>query len=442
MKPLTAEQVERIKEKPLAAKTVEHIKPSDKREEYPDAIVPGLYLIVQPGGHKSWAVRYRLHGRPAKHTIGRFPAVDLAKARAEARAVIEGIQLGKPPRQVRADADAAAPRTFAWLAEQFVERYARSKNNQGEVKKRTWKEDQRNLRNEFGAWANRTASSITSDDVLALIETKAATAPIRARRLFALIRKVFGWAVGKKLLPANPAANIKPGDHTDIFTKEEPRKHSLYGDELLALQRALPRLEWPWRPIVQLCLLSGQRRGEVAGMRWDELDLEKGEWLLPEARTKGKREHVVPLTGEMVEIIAALPRLERSPLLFPAQGANDRPASGFSKAKLRLDALMTDELRKMSEADGKPREFRPWRVHDLRRTCATAMQRLNVMPFVVSKLLNHSLGASASMVTKIYATYDYLPERRAALEAWSKYLKALREGKNGNNIIQIVGRAA
>jgi integrase len=416
--------------KPLTALAVERIKPCEKRVEIPDALAPGLYLVVQRSGYKSWAVRYRLNGRTAKHTIGRFPAFDLARARIEARAVLEDVQRGKAPKQAHADAAAAAPRTFAWLGEQFVERYAKGR-------KRTWREDERNLRGEFADWAARTASEISKGDILELLEKKAKSAPIRARRLFALVRKLFSWAVEVDLLAESPAASIKT---RNLPGKERSRDRVLRDDELLALQRALERLEWPWAPIITLALLTGQRRGECAGVRWQDLDLDARVWTLPSERTKAGRVHDVPLTEELVQLIEKLPRFERSAFVFPAAGSNYTAASGFSKAKARLDRLMVAELAKMSAMDGKPHAFADWRVHDLRRTCATVLQRLNVQPHVVSALLNHSPGQTISTVTQVYARHRYSDERRAALEAWGNYLAALREKKNRNNVVPITRR--
>lgn len=413
--------------KVLTELAVQRTKAATKRIEIPDRIVPGLYLIVQPkpSEHKSWAVRYRIHGTPKKHTLGPWPTLDLAKARAKAREAIEAICSGKSPKQAELDKAAATPRTFAWLCEQYIERYAKPR-------KRTAAEDERALKGEFAAWIERTVGEIKKADVLAMIEAKAKTAPTRARRLFALLRKVFNWGVEMDLLTASPVAGIKA---KNLPGRESSRDRVLTPDELRAFERSLARLEWPWAPCLRLVLLTGQRRGEVAGMRWPDLDLPAKVWTLPREQTKAGRVHDVPLTDEMLAILGALPKFEGTDLVFPARGNKEREVSGFSKLKARLDDLMREELAKMNAADEGEREFKAWRVHDLRRTCATTLQRLKFPPYVVSALLNHSPGAAMSTVTAVYARHRYAEERRTALEAWSRYLHELESPQAGGNVL-------
>ena len=110
--------------KPLTVAAVEKMKGAAARREVPDALVPGLYLIVQPSGRKSWALRYRRQGKPAKHTIGSYPAVELTDARDQARDLLKDLAKGKTPEQSKADRKAAEPLTFEALAADYIERHA------------------------------------------------------------------------------------------------------------------------------------------------------------------------------------------------------------------------------------------------------------------------------------------------------------------------------
>jgi integrase len=160
--------------------------------------------------------------------------------------------------------------------------------------------------------------------------------------------------------------------------------------------------------LVQLLILTAQREGEVATMRWSDLDLDAGIWTLASAQTKAKRAHLIPLSAATVEILRALPRFDGCDFVFPAnRTGNAGPVSGFSKVKGRLDKIcgITD-----------------WVFHDLRRTTATKLAELRVPPHVTEKILNHSASRTIGPMGKIYQRYDYLEERRGALEQWAAAL--------------------
>lgn len=179
--------------------------------------------------------------------------------------------------------------------------------------------------------------------------------------------------------------------------------------ELAAILKAADRQGWPFGPVVNLLTLTAQRRGEVVGMAWEEVDLKAKLWTIPGERTKNHRPHVVPLTDTAVAIVEALPRVEGSPLVFPARGYLDRAYSGYSKGKRELDALA---------------EQHDWTLHDLRRTAATGMARAGVPPHVVERLLNHVPGTFGG-VAGVYNRFGYLDEMRAALAAWERHVVGL-----------------
>jgi integrase len=404
----------------LTAKAVEKMKTGEVRREVPDGLVPGLYLIVQPSGRKSWAVRGRLHGKPVKVTL---KAIELAKARTEARSAIGMLREGKDPRT-----EAAKPLTFGDLADQYIERWARPR-------KRTWIGDQDMIDRELRpVWGKRQAAEIARRDVLALIEAKARTAPIRANRLLALPRKLFTWAVNVDLLPGSPAAGVKPP------AKERSRDRILTDAELAAFWRATAAMGSVWGGYFQTLALTLQRKEEVAGMARPELDLaaDAALWTLSAARVKAGRVHDVPLVPAVVEIIKGVPEImidartgATSPILFTMSG---KPLSAFSAAKRRLDALMLAELSKAAKEGGEDPdqvELAPWRLHDLRRTGASNLARMGFPPHVLAAVLNHSPGATQG-ITAIYNRYRYGDEKRDALAAWARHVLGLVEQRPAN----------
>jgi integrase len=180
-----------------------------------------------------------------------------------------------------------------------------------------------------------------------------------------------------------------------------------------------------------LLLLTAQRRDEVGGVEWSELDLDRRLWIIPREKAKNDRAHEVQLSALAIEIIEALPRIGDR-FLFTTSG--DRPVSGFSKSKDRLDRHMLDLLRaELAEAGKDPdgAKIDDWILHDLRRTAATGMARLNIPPHVVDKVLNHVSG-SIRGVAAVYNRHAYLDERRAALEAWSRHVESLVRPSRSN----------
>ena len=194
--------------------------------------------------------------------------------------------------------------------------------------------------------------------------------------------------------------------------------------------RGAERVGWPFGAIFKLLLLTAQRESEVAGMRWGELNLPERAWIIPRERTKSDRAHVVYLSEIAAEIIEALPRV--GDLVFPTR--TGKALSSFSRAKDRLDALMLAQLR---EATGNPdAALAPWIIHDLRRTATTIMARLGIAPHVADKVLNHS-GGTIRGVAATYNRFQYLDERKAALEALARFVTGLVRPAAVTNVVPL-----
>ena len=223
-------------------------------------------------------------------TIGRFPTISLAAARAAARPLLQDAALGKDPataRKEKRDAD-----SFGELARIYVERYAREH-------KRSWEADQKMLNHDLlPMWANRKADSIERKDVIALLDRIVERgSPVQANRTLSCISKIFAFGVGRDLVKINPAYQVeKPGaEHSD--------DRFLNDTEIVLLWRALDDEPADLRDSVRLLLLTGQRKTEVTAMKWYEIDGD--EWTIPPARTKNKRRHLVPLCSQTAAILQA-----------------------------------------------------------------------------------------------------------------------------------------
>jgi integrase len=368
----------------------------------------GLYLVIQPTGAKSWAYRYRVGGKSRKLTLGTFPTIDVAKARSLCSAAALKTKAGGDPARDHKSAQSADD-TFEKVARLFVERYARPKN-------RTWAQSARWLglaageggslvltgKGAIAKWGGRKIGTIQRTDVIRLLDEMVDQCnPISANRLLAAVRKLFNWAEARYGLTNNPCHRVEmPGSET-------ARDRVLTDDELAAVWRATTGLSGYFESVVKLLILTGQRRSEVAGMEWRELDLAAKLWKLPRGRVKNDTGHEVPLSAQSLAVIESVPRIANRTLVFTTTG--ETPISGFWKAKIDIDGA--------SGVDG-------WTFHDLRRTAASGMARLGVSLPVIEKILNHSSGTFRGVVG-VYQRHSFAEEKRAALDLWGAHVARL-----------------
>jgi len=225
--------------------------------------------------------------------------------------------------------------------------------------------------------------------------------PISANRALSALRKLFSWATDRGMIEVNPVAGLKPP------VKAVARDRVLTDDELIACWKASETDGFPFEQYAKLMILTGQRRGEVAGMQWSELDFEKATWTIPAQRAKNATQHVVPLAPLALSPLKSVPRFLGSDFVFTTTGVT--PVSGFRKFKDRLEvAAGTDD----------------WRMHDIRRTVATNMAALGVRPHVIEAVLNHKSGI-VSGVAAGYNRHAYGQEKREALEKWAEHVERL-----------------
>jgi len=232
----------------------------------------------------------------------------------------------------------------------------------------------------------------------------------QVNRVRSQILAAFNWAIEREKIDVNPASGIKKRKGI-----EKSRDRVLTDDELRAIWRAADGLLEPSRSLVRAWILTGQRRDEVRCMAWTEIDLTRAIWTLPAARNKGKRDHEIPLAPAMGALLNALPR--RGKPVFTIDGG--RPYAGQKRLKQILD--------RESGVSG-------WTFHDFRRTASTGMAALHVPQDTIDRVLNHAKGTLAGT----YNRYDYLDQKRKALDAWAERVAFIvGDARDAVNVVPI-----
>jgi integrase len=401
-----------VAKKDFTDRTLKALKPAPagKRIILWDAQIPGFGIRVTDKscaadiGAFVLVTRYPGAKTPAPRRIGGYPAMSLGQARQIAREWRELIAQGVDPKRReeerqreearrRADTFAAA---FAAYADDRLTTLRTGAQVTGAIAKHV-----------LPLWGMRPMTELRRADVNELIRSIRKDAPISANRVLTYLKTFFIWAVDQDLIEASPAAAVRRP------SKEVRRDRVLTDQEVVAIWRGCENLGSFGRAF-RFMLASGQRRNEVGGMRWDELDLNAKTWTLARERTKADRAHEVPLSDLALSIINECPKLDG--FVFSA-GRGAAPC-GWSNAKSRID--------KSAPVSG-------WHLHDLRRTCATNLAKLGVDRLVISRILNHADDA----VTGIYDRHRYDHEKRRALDLWGQRLMAIVNGTDGGNVVRL-----
>lgn len=422
----------------LTKTAVEALSPGAKDIYCWDTQLSRFGLRMTPSGSRIYLVQYRsraVAGEPPKTrriTIGHHGkpwTVD--QARSEAKRLLAQVDLAGDPfadreadrlaRRAAIDAaEAEALRladrqrdTFKAVAERFID--LRAKRN------RSWQETERLLRHgPVAQWGERHIGDIRRADVADLIDGIARRSPAIARATFAAVRPLFSWCLERDLITTSPCEGLRAPP------RPKSRERVLTDEEIKLAWQGSDRLSGLFGPLVKLLILTGQRRAEVAGMTWAELDLDAGVWRLTGDRTKNSRAHEVDLSDQALAVIADIPKT--GPHLFPARG--EGAARGFSATKRQLNRRVREAGEAELDAEEKAEELpdaSTWRLHDLRRTAATGMAALGVAPHVVERVLNHVSGSQGGLVG-VYQRHEYRAERKAALAAWGSKVEAIVKG--------------
>jgi integrase len=359
-------------------------------------------------GDPVYVIKYRASGRQRFVTIGRHGSPWTPdKARREAKRLFGLVADGKDPQEEKRDARAKAADTLGKVVDDYL-KHAKKKQ-----KPRSYAETKRHLLVNWKSLHSVSVFQLRRRQVavrLAEIETERGR--VTAARARAALSAMFNWAIREGFdIAANPVFG------TNRPAEPKSRERVLTDRELVEIWRA--SRDDDYGRIIKLLILTVQRRNEVGGMRWTEIDGQI--WTIPGTRTKNHREQVVPLPDFVLAIINASPRRVNCDYVFgdgPRRKSDDhRGFSGWSKAKAALDERIAKMRGKMARFD--------WRLHDLRRTAATVMaDRLGVQPYIIEVILNHAGGHRAG-VAGVYNRAKYQEETRQALQGWAEYVKTI-----------------
>lgn len=415
--PLTPE---RLTAAAVAAKRVD----GGKRLEVPDAVVPGLWLVVTPKGAKSWSVRYSIAGRDPRFTIGKTSRVTLERARERAREVLALVALGRDPQaEKKAARQAPRPKRGETMTVEALCKEALRGLKKGTKKKlspATLIEYERYMKVDIVPALGRVpAAQLTRGAIRRWADKKAEDSPYAANRALGALRRFYSFAVASELITGTPFVLLEPP------AQEKSSDRVLSEAELWALLRALDQMPTSGSDVVRLLLLTGVRRGMALGAhRREILDLDglQPRWLIPADRTKSKRDHMVPLSRAAVDVVRRRLAEGGDQLFPPGEARNGRPARSAAKAwRSSYVAFLRRRMNRILREHGLEEAPR-WTIHNLRHTARTHMrEHLGVADDVAELILGHARPG----VDGIYNRAKLLKERRAALADWAKWLAGL-----------------
>lgn len=358
--------------------------------------VAGLQLVVSPGGTRAWRLFYRVAGGDGERramSLGRYPSVSLAEARRRASDALATAATGRDPKTARSDIAQRAEVTVAATVDAYLAACAAANDPKTVADKACA------FRNHLVPAIGRLSISEVNRPTLLKIIDSLTDQPATRRTLFAYLRHLLAWAAERDLIAANPFLGVRA-------PKAPPaRERFLTDDEIRMLWRARGTMA----DIARLCLLTAQRKGSVEAMRWDEVDLENGEWLIPAAVMKSGRNHRAPLGPTAIALIKGRPQLS-GPYVFGVGSNGAKAYAGASKGFAGL-------RRQLGDCD--------WRLHDLRRTAVTLAQRAGCSIDAIKALTQHK----TSGVIGVYARHDFAAEKRMVAGAIEAEILALTASK-------------
>jgi integrase len=426
----------------ILKKSVEAIPAPEagKRAYLWDDQLKGFGVMVTPAGSRSYLVQFQMGGRGSptrRATIGQHGRPWTADdARERAKDLLFMIHKGIDPleeerkrQQDSEDGKREAERlAFADYADLFGRLYVdRHALRSADEIKAVFRRD---LTPHF---KRRSIASIRRGEITSRLDAIVERSPSAAVKAHKWLRKMFLWAINRGDVAASPMEGMPPP------AKDGERNRYLKGDELRAVWLAAEKLGEPYTSFVRMLILTGQRLREVAFMGWSEIDLEKGHWHIPGARTKNKRDHLVPLPPQVVAILSARfpdKKLRKGPV-FTTDGK--KPINGFSKPKRKLDEAVTAAL-----AEIKSEELpimQPWVLHDLRRSFSTGGQALGFSRDLMHATINHISGGKRGSLDRVYQLHDYYAEKVTVMASWARHIETIVSGETSNVVPLAAARA-
>ncbi len=386
-----------------------------------DIETTGLLVRVTEAGRKIFMVQYRAGGKLRRSKLGQYGKITLHEARTQVEAIRTAAEAGGDPiaegaakKAAAAAAAAVQAETDAFTVAALLDRWQAIALADRAAHYRY--EAPRGVRNLLGKRVNAPARSITRAEIQKLVDTTALRVPVQAMMARNHGRAAYNWAMKRGYVETNPFAAVI------IERRMQARDRVLSDTELAEAWRAAGAVPYPFGPLVQLMILTMQRRGEVAGMSWTELSPDLATWTIPRERAKNGRTHVVHLVEPARAILRQIPRAIDSDLVFTTTG---RPVSGFKSAK----ALLVRQIAADASPGAKPERRLPvsWVLHDFRRTGVTKLAELGIAPHIADRILNHVAGTIRGVMAT-YQRFEFLPERQRALELWGAHVLAVATG--------------
>ena len=400
-----------------------------------DGDVRGFGARISPTGRVTWIARKAIgrgRGSTQSLTLGHYPGMSLEAARLDAGLAIARLAKGEDVvsqvKQARRDKveRQQCPSIKSAVSDYLDARKhdpKRDMSSRYEVELRQLFENQ--VVSDLGA--SKRVNEITKVDVKGILKTRQEAGHyVAARNLCVLLRPFFDWCKSEEYITLSPMLDV------ETPAPAEKRKHKLIAVEIRTLWLASFAFNQfgigaYWR----LLLMLMQRRGELASMQWQEVNLSAAEWIIPGSKTKNGKDHLVPLPYQALKELASIPR--RKPNEYVFGKFPDAPFSGFSKAKRELEAVMMG----MSEDPGLV--LNPWRIHDLRRTGATLMSGVKVhgskvQPHIIEAILNHT-PPQLEATYQVWDVQRYADEKKDALQAWADRLDVLTADQT--NVVQM-----
>lgn len=388
-----------------------------------DQRLKGFGIRVNPNGSVVFVVQYRMKAKGAKtqtYTIGKYGSPwSPDAAREEARALLEKVHHGVDPIDAKRKAASSAEQTaveeshydFDRFADRYIDDHVKA-NSLRSLKDIEGTFD-RDLRPFFKGKSIRQITKQDCKDMRVKVGKRSKSGANKAHKW---LNAAIMWGIEHDGLDTSPMFGLKKP------FKEEKRSRVLAEWEIALLWSVLPALAWQFAMLMRILILTGQRLREVAGIRWEEIDLARKEWIIPGNRTKNKLDHLVPIAAVFERLLTTIepdPK-RRHGLLLTSNGRT--PVSGFSKSKTETDELIAVALRteKWCERGG----FRPWVRHDARRTLSTMCGEMKVPIAHAEAVLNHISG-TLSGVAGTYWLYQYATEKRQALTKWEQRLERI-----------------
>lgn len=388
----------------LSIKAIEALKPSIKRQEYPDHLVKGLRLIVQPSGLKSFQLRYKFAGKSKRLTLGRLDkGLSLAAARASAREELLKLENGNDPlHEKRQKVSVNVERAMQFTIGAAMQRYEAEKLD----KLRSGNNAKSFLREFKADYSHLELSNFSKGMFREMLRSIVQQGhPVKANRVYTHVRTFMNWAESEDLIEYNHLSKVRKP------VAEVARDRFLSDDEIRWFWRATEDDLEPWGYLYRLLLLTGQRLNECARMTEYEL-LSSDHWHLSSDRVKNNKQHDVFLSKQAQAIVFRGNRIANDRgLIFTTNGQSF--LQSFDKPTKRLRA-------RMNELAG--RELKHFSPHDLRRTCETGLAMLGTPQPIIDRITNHITGRG---MARVYNLHDYRAEKTTALQKWADHIEEL-----------------